>query len=212
MNKLPGLGWVLFFLAVSPVACGEELDDLKQNVQASQKALEELKASREKLENPASVSDRAALDRIKAEISRQTEDLDRALEELQPKGLEEELCFAATRGDVEAVKRLLKSGANPDGRDRFSGSALEAAATGGFTEIVSLLIHKGADVNSRGILGGTPLILAAAKGHLEVVAVLLEAHADVHARAETGVTALIGAKINGHKAVVELLKKAGAKR
>ena len=212
MNKLPGLGWVLFFLAVSPVACGEELDDLKQNVQASQKALEELKASREKLEDPASVSDRAALDQLKEKVSRQAEDLDRTLEELQPKSPEEELCFSATRGDVEAVKRLLHSGAHPDARDRFGGSAIEAAANGGFTEIVKLLIQRGADVNSKGMLGGTPLILAAAKGHLETVSALLEARADVNAQAETGVTALIGAKINGHKAVVELLKKAGAKK
>ena len=212
MNKFPGWGWMIFFLAVCPVACGEELDDLKQNVQASQKALEDLKASREKLENPNAVLDRAALEQIKAEISRQEKDLDRTLEEIQPKNLEEELCFAATRGDVEAVKQLLKSGANPDGRDRFGGSAIEAAATGGFTEVVKLLIQKGADVNSKGMLGGTPLILASAKGYLETVAVLLEAHADVNVRAETGVTALIGAKINGHKAVEDLLRKAGAKR
>jgi len=56
MNKFPGLEWVLFFLAVSPVACGEELDDLKQNVQASQKALEELKASREKMEESTALA------------------------------------------------------------------------------------------------------------------------------------------------------------
>ena len=66
MNKLPGLGWVLFFLAVSPVAYGEELDDLKQDVQASQKTLEELKASREKLEKSAPLATRA-FDLLKAE-------------------------------------------------------------------------------------------------------------------------------------------------
>ena len=203
--------WVLFLLLfVSSPVSAEDPDPLREDLRRNQQALEELRASRERLEN-ASAQDPETLDRLKKEISLKSGELDTALQELGAQSPEEQLCFAVVRGDQEEVKRLLQGGADPNGKDRFSGSALEGAADGGFTEIVRLLIRKGADVNSRGKLGGTPLILAAAKGHLAVVRLLLESKADVNARADTGVTALTAAKGNRHKEVVELLKQAGAR-
>lgn len=197
------------FWLFSSAARAEDLDQLREDLRKSQNALEELRVSREKLENSA--QDRETLDRIRGEISRKSDELDTTLLEFGAQSREEQLCFAVVRGDEAEVKRLLQEGADSNGKDRFGGSALEGAADGGFIEIVRLLVRKGADVNSRGTLGGTPLILAAAKGHLEVVRLLLESKADVNARADTGVTALTAAKGNRHKEVVELLKKAGAK-
>jgi len=199
-----------FWIFVSPAIPAEDPDPLREDLQRSQKALDELRASRERFES-SSAQDPEALDRFKQEISLKSGELDTALQEFGAQSPEEQLCFAVVRGDEAEVKRLLKEGADPNGKDRFGGSALEGAADGGFTEIVRLLIREGAYVNSRGTLGGTPLILAAAKGHREVVRLLLESKADVNARADTGVTALMAAKGNRHKEVVELLKKAGAK-
>lgn len=206
---LRGAGVIFLLIFVSPAVSAEDLDRLREDLQQSQNALEELRVSREKLENSA--QDRETLDRIREEVFRKSGELDTVLQELGAQSPEEQLCFAVVRGDEAEVKRLLQEGADPNGKDRFGGSALEGAADGGFTEIVRLLVRKGADVNSRGTLGGTPLILAAAKGHLEVARFLLESKADVNARADTGVTALTVAKQNRHKEVVELLKKSGAK-
>ena len=197
-------------LLVSSAVRAEELDKLREDLKRSQAALEELRASRERLEH-SSAQDPESLDKFKQEISLKSGELDTALEGLGAQSPDEQLCFAVVRGNEEEVKRLLKEGADPNGKDRFGGCALEGAADGGFTGIVRLLIDKGADGNSRGTLGGTPLILASAKGHLEVVRLLLESKADVNVRAETGVTALTVAKWNRHKEIVELLKQAGAK-
>ena len=204
-----GAGVLFLLLFVSPPVSAKDEDSLRADLRRNQQALEELKASRERLEN-ASVQDLETLDRFKQEISLKSGALDTALREFRPQSHEEQLCFAVVRGDQVEVKQLLQEDADPNGKDRFGGSALEGAADGGFTEIVRLLVRKGADVNSRGRWGGTPLILAAAKGHMEVVRLLLESKADVNARADTGVTALTAAKGNQHKKVVELLKQAGA--
>lgn len=205
-----GVGVLFLLLFVSPAVPAEDLDQLREDLRRSRQALEELRASRERFES-ASAGDTEALDRFKQEISLKSGELDSVLEELGAQSPEEQLCFSVLRGDEAEVKRLLQEGADPNGKDRFGGSALEGAADGGFTEIVRLLVQKGADVNSRGSLGGTPLILAAGKGHMEVVRLLLESRADVNARAETGLNALMAAKGNRHKKVVELLKQAGAK-
>ena len=195
---------------ISPAgASGEkDLEEFRRHVRKSHETLEEIKASREKVEKAQTMKE---LDSERQEISVQTEQLNRTLAALAPQGPEEEICFASIQGDLETVQRLLKSGVSPDARDRFGGSALEGAADGGFTEIVQVLIRKGADVNARGPLGGTPLILAAANGHLETVRGLLEAGADPTVKAQTGVTALVSARSRGHKEVVLLLQKAGVR-
>lgn len=184
------------------------MEEWRLDLAESQRSLDELKASRLKSE---SISDLAALEEIRAEVSKEGEELDRALDGLGAAGPEEELCFAVVRGDLEKVEQLLEKGVTPDARDRYGGSALESAAQAGFTEIVQLLIEKGADVNSRGQLGGTPLIVAATQGRVESVRLLLKAGADVKAKAETGLTALAAARNNGHKEAAHLLKEAGAK-
>lgn len=202
---------LLFSLPVLPLFADPEMDQLRRDVEESRKALDDLKAAREKLESGAA-SDPGSLEKLKAEISEQSHELELAMGgELEAPRPGEQLCFAILRKDLDSVTQLLDSGVSPDSKDRFGGSALEAAADGGFADAMKLLIKKGANVNSRGTMGGTPLILASAKGYLEAVRLLLKAGAEVNARAETGVTALKAARNNLHPEVARLLTEAGAK-
>ena len=66
VNKPAGLGLAFFLLAVSSAAVAEELDDLKLDVQAGQKVLEEMKASRERMEKSAALAAHA-IELLKAE-------------------------------------------------------------------------------------------------------------------------------------------------
>jgi ankyrin repeat protein len=97
------------------------------------------------------------------------------------------LFFAAcTKGDVEALRRLLASdpglarAADPAGQ--YGGwTGLHSAAQGGHLEAVRLLLQHGADPNAREAGDNTyPLHWAAANRHVEIVRALLDAGGDPH--------------------------------
>jgi ankyrin repeat protein len=108
---------------------------------------------------------------------------------------------AASQGNLIAVERLVKQGANIHANN---GWALNLAATLGHSEVVKFLLDRGADVHP---VGDRALRNAAARGHAEVVGLLLEYGADVHAGADD---ALGRAAINGHSDVVRVLLEHGA--
>jgi ankyrin repeat protein len=54
---------------------------------------------------------------------------------------------AIGRGDVEAVREQLRSGADVNSRNRYGQTALMLAAHGGNREMVEILIASGADLN-----------------------------------------------------------------
>jgi ankyrin repeat protein len=65
---------------------------------------------------------------------------------------------AASKGNIEAVKKHLDAGTDVNARRDGGGwNALHYAAVGGHKEIAELLIAKGADVNAKGDAGDTPL-------------------------------------------------------
>ena len=61
----------------------------------------------------------------------------------------EDLFDAVKAGDVAAVHRLLRQGANVNARDSYQETPLHHAAYRGKTEVAALLIQKGAKVNAR---------------------------------------------------------------
>jgi ankyrin repeat protein len=96
-------------------------------------------------------------------------------------GLESiQLIQAASAGNVDRVKSLLKTNVNLD-LDR--GAAIGNAAAAGHTQIVELLIRAGANVNLRDKLGFTPIASAAYAGYGEIVQLLIDAGADIQAPA-----------------------------
>ena len=87
---------------------------------------------------------------------------------------------ASAKGDADAVRRLLASGANPNVK-ADKRSPLHLAVERGYLEVVRLLIDGGAEPNvNKGRVrpNRTPLHLAVERGDLEAVRLLLEGGAD----------------------------------
>jgi uncharacterized protein len=121
------------------------------------------------------------------------------------------LLEAAKRGDLAAVRSLLKEGADPNAAQGDGLTALHAAAEAGQLEVAKVLIAAKANVEAKTRIGAyTPLHLAAGAGNAAVVGVLLQAGADAKAATSTTrVTPLhLAAKaMNGEAAVRALLDK-----
>jgi ankyrin repeat protein len=76
-----------------------------------------------------------------------------------------DLMIAATKGDFETVKNLVKKGRNVNVRNKFGSTALMGASAGGFNEIVQLLLEHGASVTAKSKGGMTALTFAQKNGH-----------------------------------------------
>ncbi len=94
---------------------------------------------------------------------------------------------AAMRGDLQALERLVRDGADLDAAQGDGMTALHWAAELGRADMAELLVGAGANVDVTTRLGAyTPLHIAARGGDAGVVRVLLEAGADPSARTTTG--------------------------
>jgi ankyrin repeat protein len=91
------------------------------------------------------------------------------------------LNVAADEGQLEAVKTLVRLGADVNARDETGGkTALITIAPKATAEIIRELADKGADVNAADDEGLTPLTGAAAAGNLEAVRELIRLRASVN--------------------------------
>jgi ankyrin repeat protein len=119
---------------------------------------------------------------------------------------------AAMRGDLDALRALLKQGADVSGAQGDGMSALHHAAERGDAEMTEMLVYAGANVSAMTRIGQyTPLHLASQAGSAAVVQALLKAGANVAARTTTtGVTPLHLAAATGNADVVKILLDAGA--
>ena len=116
------------------------------------------------------------------------------------------LALAATKGDVAAVERLIKEGADVNGDAYALGSPLKAVVDRGKLDMIRLLVERGADVNAP----GEPLLFGAiGHGKTETVRLLVELGADVN-RSHDRDTALGLAARLGRADVVKLLLDAKA--
>jgi ankyrin repeat protein len=119
---------------------------------------------------------------------------------------------AAERGDVAAVKSLLKDGADVNAAQGDGMSALHWAAERGDAELASVLIYAGANIGAQTRIGQyTPLHLAGKSGSVAVATALVKAGADVNVRStNSGVTPLHMAATSGSADVVNALIDAKA--
>ncbi len=119
---------------------------------------------------------------------------------------------AAMKGDREAVRALLKQGADVSAPHGDGMSALHWAADRGDAALAEMLVYAGANVRAVTRIGQyTPLHLASKTGSASVVDALLKAGADPAARATTtGVTPLHLAAASGNAEVVKALLDHGA--
>ena len=112
--------------------------------------------------------------------------------------------------NLEAMRLLLKRGANPDVRYGSFGFLSHHASYRGRSEVVELLLQHNADLNARCSKTWTPLHWASAGGHLKVAQLLLEYGADVDAQSRTRNTPLHQASRDGHLEIVQMLLDYGA--
>src|SRR5262245_44466227 len=119
---------------------------------------------------------------------------------------------SAMRGDKDALRDLLKQGADVGAAQGDGMTALHWAAERGDAAMAEMLVYAGANVAAVTRIGQyTPLQLASRSGSAAVVAALLKAGADPSARSTTtGVTALHLAASAGNADVVRQLLDAGA--
>ena len=128
---------------------------------------------------------------------------------LQQRGARAGILDAASAGDIEAVRALLRKDPKVvNAKDPIGFSPLYHAAEGGHREVIATLLAAGANANDftgNNGWGYSPLLVAAEKGHADVVALLLEHGADVNSKSRSEESALWLAARNGHLEVVEVL-------
>ena len=118
---------------------------------------------------------------------------------------------AAQRGDLKAVRELLREGADANAAQNDGMTALHWAASGNDVEMARTLLYAGATVRAATRLGGyAPLHLASRAGHAEVADMLLEAGADPNRFTTTGVAALHFAAEADAADVIKALAARGA--
>ena len=105
---------------------------------------------------------------------------------------------AAMAGDKDAVKSLIKQGADVNAAQGDGMTALHWAAMNGDTELAQMLVYAGANLRATTRLGAyTPLFLASQQGHAGVISALLKAGADVKAGTSNGTLPLMVAAASG---------------
>ena len=115
---------------------------------------------------------------------------------------------AAMRGDVEAVRKLIKQGAAVNAAQGDGMTALHWAAERGDVAIADALLAAHANVKAVTRIGAyTPLHIASRNGNAPVVVALLKAGADAKAANTSGATPLhLAAAAGNPDAVVALLE------
>jgi cytohesin len=101
-----------------------------------------------------------------------------------------DLHSAASAGDAERVRELLKKGADPNAKNEYGLTLLHIAAIRGHVDVARLLLQYGVDPNVQDERGRTPLHVAAIRGRVDVVRFLLEHGANPNARDKDGMTPL----------------------
>ena len=115
------------------------------------------------------------------------------------------LMNAALKGNVQAVKSMIKRGADPSLTDYKGWNMLHFAAEGGDTDIISLIHTHLPNIDSKTDDGDTPLMLAALNGKLHAVKWFLEKGATVACEDKIGWNTLHCAAQGGDTDILSLI-------
>ncbi|MDP2320742.1 MAG: ankyrin repeat domain-containing protein [Acidobacteriota bacterium] len=118
---------------------------------------------------------------------------------------------AAMKRDTEAVRTLIKGGADVNAAQGDGMTALHWASRHGDAPMTQMLLFAGANVKATTRLGGySPLLMAAEHGHAAVISALIAGGADAKAGNALGTTALMLAAGSGNATAVTTLVENGA--
>lgn len=106
----------------------------------------------------------------------------------------------------EAVKLLLRFGANIDATNKFNNTPLNETSRKGHLSAVQGLCDGGADVNHTGYWDRTPLHQATWYNHVSTVKYLLSQQPDVNIEMKDNRTALDIAREKGYTDIVDVMK------
>jgi uncharacterized protein len=123
---------------------------------------------------------------------------------------ESSLLEAVKRGDVGAVRTLLRAKSDANMADADGTSALHWAVRRDDAAAAEALLAAGANARAANRYGMTPLALASTNGSAAMIERLLAAGADVNAVQPGGETALMTAARSGNAAAVRVLLARGA--
>jgi len=119
------------------------------------------------------------------------------------------LNWAAFRGQVEIVRRLLALGADPTIGDNENSQPIHNAAAAGHTDVIGILLASGVDINTTDDNGMTALLFAVSFRHPDAAVWLLDRGADPTVARSNGITALHYAALRGYPDLIERLVALG---
>jgi hypothetical protein len=134
------------------------------------------------------------------------EDANGAAEEDEAGDEEATVHSAASEGDVNLLKQLLKDGADQNEKDEEGRTALHFACGYGELECATELVKAGADVDALDNNKNTPLHYAAGYGQVEASQLLIKHGASQTAKNGDGKTPVEVAELNSQDEVVKALK------
>src|SRR6476660_9074052 len=118
---------------------------------------------------------------------------------------------AAMSGYRDAVRTLLKDGADVNTAQADGMTALHWAAQKGDVELAKVLLYASANVRATTRIGGyTPLLIASKNGDAPMIDTLLAAGSDPNGATGNGTTALMLAAAAGKVEAVKVLLARGA--
>ncbi len=123
----------------------------------------------------------------------------------QQESLSVELLKAVNRNDAEAIRELMRKGADIDGKGMKGLTPLHIACKNNNAEIVDLIFNFGANPNIKDADGNTPLFILVLLGHYILSETLISKGADVNMQNNEGFTPLMLAAHKGDLKTSKLL-------
>lgn len=121
------------------------------------------------------------------------------------------LLTAASRGDIDAMRKALREGADVNAANDCGLTALHYVIDGEKTIYIGWLLEQGARPDVQSLTEGTtPLISACSKGYCEAAQCLIGGGAGLEVRDHRGQTPLLAALREGEMACALLLVALGA--